>query len=356
MHKLVWFLLCGLLAVSARPAAADCVVADPGQDGAGYRLGDYPIGIAAAELAAVAGPFEDCTLAQSGCVEGEQQFAAGKDGLRYYLEDGRLVRKTLSTGSSYRKPLIAGLHLGAPLAQSREILARQPLPSGAIDQYDAHGKTGAILYTDLCWQGTGDRRWGLALFHNPDGKLIRIDEFADFVTVDRTGRDCAGDVVDVPDRDYSLGSVPMGPLPATPRSAGLHDCSTETAAGCGASAPPEGYRRFVDGAGVGYLVNYIDQIVGKDLQQPAHYHRPLPAGLRAGDDRATVLRKLANAPLLAAQFRDAAAEKPDQPGTELRSRYCLRSSTGRVWAYVLTFDPAGRLSAIAQDGGPLPEQ
>lgn len=351
-------LACLLLVTGIRTALADCRGAADG-DGASYRLGKLAIGSTRQAVQAALGALRDCSrAADASCEDGEALYADDAQGLRYYLRGDTLVRKALSNPALYPQPLIGGIRAGESIGDVRVKINRLATPFPAWNYDQAHGRTGAIFFTGLCWKGAGKSRWGIALFHDADGALRRVEEFASPLAVARYGRDCPTDPVDLPDVPYSLGAAPLQAAAATlPASAkAVHASPDDPARDCdGPTDDPEAYRAFIDTEGVRYLVNLDGIIVQKELRALQRYRRPLMAGLQPGDPRDVVLRKLAASPAgIAIVAPDAPVSEPAD--SAILTHYCLRSSNGSVWAYELDFDQAGRLSGIKQDAGPLLEQ
>jgi hypothetical protein len=349
-----------LLMSIARIAQGDCSGIVAGNNGESYQLGTLAIGSPRQKILATGVRLIDCkTVAGSGCHGEDEAFGNGPDGLRYYLRRGYLFRVSLDDISRYPAPLIGEIQAGEGVGDVRIKINRLGPQFPPWDYISFHGAMGPIFSTGLCWQGVGKKLWGIALFHDMNGRLIRIEEAADLSSVVRTGQDCPGDVIDDVDDRGSLGEVLYGAsrssFPASLKP--LRNCSNEPSRECPGLNDPndESYQTFIDQYGVHYWVNDIE-IVRKELLDVMRYPRPLIAGIKAGDSHSEVEKKLHGLGNSFPDFHYSPFTDDQKYSGLILSDICIRSSNDAVWSYEFDFDNKDRLIEIKQAAGPLPEE
>lgn len=351
-----------LLVSIAQIAQADCGAVAVDDRGERFQLGKLAIGSPGQMVLAGGVTLADCEgAAGSGCHGEDESYGIGRDGLRYYLRAGRLFRISLDDISRYHAPLIGGIYAGEGVGDVRVKINRLATPFPSWSYISFHDGNGPIFSTDLCWQGVGNDRWGIALFHDMNGRLMRIEEAADLSSVSRVGEECLGKVVDDVDDRGSLGEILFGapvtrsrfPLSLKPWRTCVDDPSQECP---GLSAPEdESYQLLIDRYGVRYWASDAD-IVRKELLDIGHYSRPLIAGIKAGDSHDTVEKKLHSLGGAFPDFDYLPIASDSSYGGDILTDICLRSSNDAVWRYEFDFDKNDRLVEIKQEGGPLPEQ
>jgi hypothetical protein len=344
---------------AARSAHADCGAISADDKGERYRLGAIAVGASKQEVLKAGIELADCKgSAAAGCQGEDVAFGDGANGLRYYLRDGHVFRLRLDDISHYQGSLIGDVLAGESIGDVRTKINRlTPAISWSYNSF--HGKTNPMFSTDLCWQGAHNSRWAIMLFHNAQGRLVRIEEAADLSSLTRTGRDCPGDVVDDIDDHGSLGQVLFGTnrsrLPSSLKP--MRTCPDDSSQECpGLNIPgDESYQLFIDRYGVRYWANDVE-VVRKELLDIKRYPASLIADIKAGDSHEAVEKKLHGLGKGFPDFNYSPVADDPKVGGSILSDICMRSSNDAVWSYEFDFNRNDRLSQIKQEGGPLPEQ
>jgi hypothetical protein len=143
-------------------------------------------------------------------------------------------------------------------------------------------------------------------------------------------------------QQLTLGRFELGhPRANFPRDLPHGDCGT-------APSPEEIVCEYFDAEGVGYIVDSIGVTRVEARKARAKAALTLPLGLRFGDSEAAVRKKLAALP---ADSPAAALAKNRKIGKTIQSRTwatfaCLETPHNVMGSFYLTFDRAGRLTAV----------